>query len=243
MSTIVLISIIVLIALALLGGWFFFFRVVPSLYEESDAEKTDQAKNHVRFIDTVSTELNYDDEPQLTGYYLPDEGLIRMYYQLTSYPSDAELTVETATDEAEAKSIFDAFLHKKQVEAETAEKQMIEEFENEDMGTTPVSKAADQAFALVDDVQLGLDWYRAIAVAAEQYFGERYSKSPGAKNYWTDAVTKQVKRNHGYSDEDWLALFDGMDESEQDYVEAQNCVDRWKAALVSEPYDDKQDEN
>ena len=80
-------------------------------------------------------------------------------------------------------------------------------------------------------------------VLAEQYFGERYSKSPGAKNYWTDAVTKQVKRNHGYSDEDWLALFDGMDESEQDYVEAQNCVDRWKAALVSEPYDDKQDEN
>ena len=47
MGTIVLVSTIVLIALVLLGGWFFFFRVVPSLYEESDAEKTDQAKNHV----------------------------------------------------------------------------------------------------------------------------------------------------------------------------------------------------
>jgi hypothetical protein len=111
----------------------------PGADEALDAQITD-----IHFIDTVVSNYyeygTWDEEvPEGHGYYIADQGIVRIYYRIWEFGNPITKRVSMrATDETDAKAIFDAFIRNKSlalIDDEFTNLDLVKaSFDNDDSG-------------------------------------------------------------------------------------------------------------
>jgi hypothetical protein len=109
-----------LVGLGLWIGWLFIKHWYIPMWQarpEPD-EKADAENAPINFSEKVVTGVwgyGSQDEyhPEGHGYYFPDDGLIKIYYRHWEGEPVTEKEEKPATDEADAKAIFEAFMQEK----------------------------------------------------------------------------------------------------------------------------------